>query len=73
MIQAEVPRILLPRTRVNKARGECLLVPKLSKGDAPVLGLRIGAQPQRDVRWLHRLTYHPYQVVAQCLQVCAVA
>jgi hypothetical protein len=27
----------------------------------------VGTQPQRDVRWLHRLSYHPDQVVAQCL------
>src|SRR5215210_3474091 len=30
---------------------------------------RIGAQPQRHVGWLHRLPYHPYQVVAQGIQV----
>ena len=23
--------------------------------------------------WLHRLPYHTYQVVAQCLQICLVA
>ena len=28
---------------------------------------RIGAQPQGDVGWLHRLPYHPYEVVVQRL------
>ena len=35
----------------------------------PAFGGRVGTQPQRDVGGLHRLPYHPYQVVAQCLQV----
>ena len=26
-------------------------------------------QPQRDVLWLHRLPYHPYQVIAQCVEI----
>jgi hypothetical protein len=30
---------------------------------------RLGSQPQRGVGGLHRLPYHPNQVVAQCLQV----
>ena len=40
-----------------------------------LLALRscIEAQPQRDVGWLHRISYHPYQVIAQRLQVSFVA
>src|ERR671920_1367534 len=36
-----------------------------------MLALRgcVGAQPQRDVRRLHRLPHHPYQVFAQRIQV----
>jgi len=33
------------------------------------LGFRIGAQPQRDVRGLHRLRYHPYEIVIERLQI----
>jgi hypothetical protein len=29
----------------------------------------IGTQPQRDVRRLHRLPYHPNQIITQCVQV----
>jgi hypothetical protein len=25
------------------------------------------------VGWLHRLPYHPYQIIAKCVQVCLVA
>src|ERR671911_1047761 len=32
----------------------------------------LGAQPQGDVGWLHRLPYHPNQIVAQCFKVCFV-
>ena len=28
----------------------------------------VGAQPQRDVGGLHRLSYHPYQIVVQRVQ-----
>jgi hypothetical protein len=31
----------------------------------PALWGRFGSQPHRDVDWLHRLPYHPDQVVAQ--------
>jgi hypothetical protein len=30
---------------------------------------RVGSQPQRDVGWLHRVSYHAYQVFAQGVQV----
>src|SRR5215204_2980111 len=33
---------------------------------------RIGTQPQRDMRRLHRLPHHPHQIVAQRVQVCFV-
>src|SRR5215216_3029654 len=33
---------------------------------------RFGTQPQRDVGGLHRLSNHPYEVVAQGVQVCFV-
>src|SRR5215218_5217568 len=33
----------------------------------------LGTQPQGDVGGLHRLPYHPYQVIAQGLKVCFVA
>src|SRR5215203_4331237 len=49
-------------TFVNKSLLACLLA----------LPGCIRAQPQRDVGWLHRLPYHPYQIVAQCLKVCFV-
>jgi hypothetical protein len=48
---------------VNKGLLACLLA----------LPGRIGTQPQRDVCGLHRLPYHPHQVVAQGVQVCFVA
>ena len=34
---------------------------------------RLGAQPQRDVGRLHRLVYHSYEVVAQCIQIRLVS
>src|SRR5215211_1383831 len=34
---------------------------------------RLGAQPQGYVGGLHRLPYHIYQVVAECVQICFVA
>src|ERR671911_1823886 len=34
---------------------------------------RLRTQPQRDAGWLHRLPYHPYQVVAQGVEVCFIA
>src|SRR5918995_6293275 len=34
---------------------------------------RLRTQPQRDVGWLHRLPYHPYQGVAQGGEICFVA
>src|SRR5215213_10620387 len=34
---------------------------------------RIGAQPQRDVRGLHRLPHHTYQVVIEGLQIRLVS
>src|SRR5215203_1291007 len=55
----ELRRILLLGTSVNKK----LLVRQLA-----LRGL-VGAQPQRDVGWLHSLPYHPHQVVAQGIQV----
>src|SRR5215217_8085072 len=39
----------------------------------PVFRGPLGTQPHRDVGWLHRLPYHLYQVVVQCLQVRFVA
>src|SRR5215213_264568 len=59
----ELPRIPIPRTWVNKGLLDCLLA----------LPGRIGTQPQRDVRGLHRLPNHPHQVVAQRLQVRLVS
>src|SRR5215210_4374200 len=29
----------------------------------------VRTQPQRDVGWLHRLPYHPHQIVAQGLKI----
>ena len=34
---------------------------------------RIGAQPQGDVGWLHSLPYHPYEVIAQGIQVSLIS
>jgi hypothetical protein len=34
---------------------------------------RLGSQPQGDVGGQHSLPYHPYQVVAQRVQVCLVS
>jgi hypothetical protein len=34
---------------------------------------RLGTQPQREVGWLHRLPYHPYQIISQGFEVCFVA
>ena len=34
---------------------------------------RIGAQPQRDVVWLHRFPDHPYEVIAQGIEVRLVS
>src|ERR671921_2476341 len=48
-------RTLLVRTRMNKAELVCLLA----------LQRYIGTQPQRDVGRLHRLPYHPNQIVTQ--------
>src|SRR5215210_682374 len=59
----EHPRTRLLGSTVNKG----LLVRLLS------LRERIGAQPQRDVGGLHRLPHHPYQVVAQGVQVCLIS
>src|SRR3712207_1663481 len=50
-------------TSVNKSLLACLLA----------LPERIRTQPQRDVSWLHRLPYHPYQVLAQRLQIRLVS
>jgi hypothetical protein len=33
----------------------------------------VGAQPQGDLGRLHRLPYHPYQIIAKCVQVCFFA
>ncbi len=33
----------------------------------------VGVQPQGDVGGLHRLPYHPDQIIAKCAQVCFVA
>jgi hypothetical protein len=33
----------------------------------------VGVQPQGDVGRLHRLPYRPYQIIAECAQVCFVA
>ena len=38
----------------------------------PVLWERIGAQPQGDVRRLHRLPYYTHQFIIQCLKVSLV-
>jgi hypothetical protein len=57
-------RTSLPRRWVNKA----LLV--LLRD---LLRYRIGAQPQRDVGWLRRLSNHPHQIAAQGLQVCLIS
>jgi hypothetical protein len=35
-----------------------------------VLGGCIGARPQRDIRGLHRLPYHPHQITAQRELLC---
>src|SRR5919112_1895647 len=51
--------IFLPSTSVTKELLLCLLT----------LRSRLGAQPQRHVRRLHRLPYHPYQVVIEGFQV----
>src|SRR5215213_1655190 len=60
---SELPRIPIPRTRVNKGLLDCLLA----------LPGRIGTQPQRDVCGLHTLPYHPTQVLAQGVRFCLVA
>src|SRR5829696_3131670 len=60
---SELPRIPIPRTRVNKSLLACLLA----------LPGCVRAQPQRDVCGLHSLPYHPHQVFAQGVQVCFVA
>src|SRR5215218_1223898 len=39
---------------------------------SPVPGARVGTQPQSDVLRLHRLLHHPYQVVAEGVQICLV-
>src|SRR5215210_3109747 len=57
--KAEVRRILLPRTRVNKA---LLVCPLALRGP-------IGTQPQRDMFRLHRVPYHTHQVVAKGIQI----
>src|SRR5215218_8922620 len=61
--KGEVRRIHLPRTSVN----EELLVCSLERRGS------IGAQPHRDVLRLHRLPYHVYQLLFQCLQVPLVS
>jgi hypothetical protein len=38
----------------------------------PAPGPRVGTQPQCDVLRLHRILYHPYQVVAEGAQICLV-
>jgi hypothetical protein len=57
-----------PSTHFGTERGEgsLLLAPGFSDGSPLLLVLqdRIRMQPQRDVGWLHRLPYHPYQVVS---------
>ena len=59
----ELPRIHIPRTRVNKRLLACLLA----------LPACIRAQPKRDVGRLHRIPYYTYQIIAQCVQICLVA
>ena len=46
-----------------------------SRATLPLLALRtcLGAQPERGVGRLHRLSHHPYEFVAQRLQVRLVA
>jgi hypothetical protein len=56
-------RIHLLRTRVNKALLVCLLIFRIS----------LRAQPQREVGGLHRLLYHPYEVVGQSIEVRLVS
>src|SRR5215211_1678832 len=59
---SELRRITLPRTWVNKGKKVlmCLLA---------LRSPRVGMQPQRDVRGLHRLPYHPHQILLQRLEV----
>src|SRR5215207_7432361 len=55
----ELPRILLPRTSVNKSLLACLLA----------LPGCVRAYPQRDVSRLHGLPYHSHQILIQRLEV----
>jgi hypothetical protein len=57
------PETIHPDACVAIAQLRCLL---LLRG-------RIGAQPQRDVGWLHRLPHHAHQVVVQRLKVRLVS
>jgi Transposase domain (DUF772) len=45
------------------------LVDKAAASLPARLRWRIGAQPQRNVGWLHRLPYHAYQIIAHGIQV----
>src|SRR5215213_2233780 len=54
-----LPRIPLPRTRVNRDLLAYLLV----------LRSRLWVQPQGDVLGLHGVPGHPYEVLAQRIQV----
>ena len=76
-VRAANPRPLLP---LDAKHG-----PKHRRGNRRGIGLGdllssfacsrwwVGAQPQGDVCWLHRLPHNPHEVASQCLQVRLVA